>query len=69
MGRGEASRERFTSLNPYDRAIVAGSVLNLEDEDFADKMRDARCELWCHAVSEKLYALFTLDAQGEPVIR
>jgi hypothetical protein len=65
----ETIRERFTSLNPYDRAIIPGSVLKLEDENFVDKTRKARCELWCYAVSEKLYALFTLDAQGEPVIR
>jgi hypothetical protein len=44
-------------------------VLKLEDENFTDKTRKARCELWCYAVSEKLYALFTLDARGEPVIR
>ena len=65
----EAIRERFTSLSPYDRAIVPGSVLKLEDENFTDKTRKARCELWCYAVSEKLYTLFTLDARGEPVIR
>jgi hypothetical protein len=65
----EAIRERFVSLGPYDRAIVPGSVLKLEDENFTDKTRNARCELWCYAVSEKLYALFTLDARGEPVIR
>ncbi len=28
-----------------------------------------RCQLYCYAVSEKLYALFTLDTRGEPVIR
>lgn len=65
----ETIRERFTSLSPYNRAIVPGSVLKLEDENFADQTRKARCELWCYAVSEKLYALFTLDAHGEPVIR
>lgn len=65
----ETIRERFTSLSPYDRAIVPGSLLKLEDENFADETRKARCELWCYAVSEKLYALFTLDAQGKPVIR
>ncbi len=65
----EAIRERFTSLSPYDRAIVPGSVLKLEDENFTDKTRKARCELWCYAVSEKLYTLFTLDARGERVIR
>jgi hypothetical protein len=65
----ETIRELFTSLSPYDRAIVPGSVLKLEDENFTDKTRKARSDLWCYAVSEKLYALFTLDARGEPVIR
>ena len=65
----EAIRERFASLSPYNHAIVPGSVLKLEDENFTDKTRKARCELWCYAVSEKLYALFTLDSRGEPVIR
>jgi DNA-binding phage protein len=44
-------------------------VLKLEDENFTDATRSARCEVWCYAVSEKLYALFTFDARGEPVIR
>jgi hypothetical protein len=65
----EAIRERFTSLSPYDRAIVPGSVLQVEGENFTDTTRKTRCELWCYAVSEKLYALFTLGARGEPVIR
>jgi len=65
----ETIRERFTALSPYDRAIVPGSLLKLEDENFTDATRNARCELWCYAVSEKLYALFKLDARGEPVIR
>jgi hypothetical protein len=65
----ETIRERFTSLSPYDRAIVPGSVLKLEDENFTDRTRKTRCDLWCYAVSEKLYALFTLDARGGPVIR
>jgi hypothetical protein len=65
----ETIRERFTALSPYDHRIVPGSVLKLEDENFTDKTRKARCELWCYAVSEKLYTLFTLDERGEPVIR
>jgi hypothetical protein len=65
----ETIRERFASLSPYNRTIAPGSVLKLEDENFVDKRRTARCELCCYAVSEKLYALFTLDKRGEPVIR
>lgn len=65
----EATRERFASLNPYDREAIPGTILKLEGENFTDERREQRCELYCYAVSEKLYALFTLDARGEPVIR
>jgi DNA-binding phage protein len=65
----ETLRERFATLNPYDREAVPGTILKLEDENFTDERRDQRCELYCYAVSEKLYTLFTLDARGEPVIR
>jgi DNA-binding phage protein len=65
----EAIRERFASLNPYDRSVVPGSVLKLEDENFLDDKREERCSLMALAVSEKSYALFALDERGEPVIR
>ena len=65
----DAIRERFTALNPYDREAVPGTILKLEDENFADDRREERCQPYCCAVSEKLYALFTLDERGEPVIR
>ena len=65
----DAIRERFAALNPYDREAVHGTILKLEDENFTDDRREERCELYCYAVSEKLYALFTLDERGEPVIR
>lgn len=65
----EAIRERFASLNPYDRTRIPGSILKLEDENFTDDRHQERCELYCYAVSEKLYALYTLDDRGEPVIR
>lgn len=65
----DAIRDRFATLNPYDREVVPGTILKLEGENFTDDRREERCELYCYAVSEKLYALFTLDARGEPVIR
>lgn len=66
----EAIRERFASLSPYDPAAISpGDLLKLEDENFADKGRTQRCELWCYAVTEKSYALFEFDDAGEPVIR
>ncbi len=65
----DAIRERFATLNPYVREAIPGTILKLENENFTDERREERCELYCYAVSEKLYALFTLDARGEPVIQ
>lgn len=65
----EAIRERFADLNPYDRSIIRGSILKLEDENFTDAARKQRCELWCYAVGEKLYALFTMLGDGEVCVR
>lgn len=66
----EAIRERFASLSPYDSDIIPpGTLLKLEDENFAAGEPTRHCELWCYAVSEKSYALFELDDDGEPVIR
>ena len=67
----EAIRERFTALNPYDQSIenVRGSILKLEDENFVDKARTERCELFVYPIAPKVYALFILDERGEPVIR
>jgi hypothetical protein len=65
----ENIRDRFSALNPYNRAVIPGSVLKLEDENFVEGDSDRRCELWCYAVSEKSYALFTLDEANHPIIR
>lgn len=58
---------RFTTLNPYDRDAVPGSVLEVEDVNF-DPDTGARRELWCYAISAKRYALFTRSANGAPQI-
>ncbi len=49
---------RFESLNPYDRNLVPGSILNVVEEinfDSAGKQRD----LYGYGISAKRYALFT----------
>jgi len=70
--------DRFVALTPYDRSIVPGSVLKVEDENFARDpddpqgkrvMRDRREQLWCLAISAKRYVLFNLTAPGEPTLR
>jgi hypothetical protein len=56
--------DRFAALNPYDPALVPGSILELEDENLGfDKERR---ELHCFAISAKRYALYTVDARGAP---
>jgi hypothetical protein len=63
----EQIRERFETLNPYN-PTAAVSLLKLEPENFAaDGL--TRSNLWFYGVSEKVYALFTLDESGTPVIR
>lgn len=53
----EGIRQRFASLNPYDRDAIAGSVLKVEHKS------DTR-EVWCHAVSAKRYALYRYREGG-----
>jgi hypothetical protein len=55
----QAIRERFSILNPYDPAAVAGSILKLEDENL-DRQGQQR-QLWAYAISAKRYDLFTKD--------
>jgi len=55
----------FNPLNPYRKP---GSILQMEDVNFAAHTRDLK-PLYAFAISAKRYALFNLDAQGRPVIR
>lgn len=59
---------RFSKLNPYDRKIVPGSVLEIEKENFVKKT-GKRKQLYCYAISAKRYALFNLDSAGTPILR
>jgi hypothetical protein len=59
---------RFEALNPYDRAIVNGSVLEVESENY-DPSTTERKQLHCYAISAKRYALYNLDEHGQPVVR
>src|SRR5207245_3723371 len=45
----ETIRARFEALNPYDREVVPGSILELEEENFTDKARTKRRQLHCLA--------------------
>lgn len=57
--------ERFTQLNPYDRVVVPGSILKIEDDNFDPITKEQR-QLWCLAISAKRYALCLRDRNGEP---
>lgn len=59
--------ERFAALNPYDRSVVPGSILEVEEVNH-DAGSRARRQLWCYAISAKRYALFTRDADDVPEI-
>jgi hypothetical protein len=61
----EEIRERFAQLNPYDRAIVPGSILELERENSVDGTPE---ELLCHAISAKRYALYRTH-HLKPILR
>jgi len=58
---------RFASLSPYNRAIVPGSVLKIEDVNV--RPDGSRRQLWAYAVSSKRYAMFEFDEGGNPQLR
>jgi hypothetical protein len=63
----EEIRDRFTSLNPYSRDAISGSVLKIEDLNFDRETGDQR-QLYCLAISAKRYALFIKDEKNIPVL-
>ena len=63
----DAIADRFVKLSPYDRAVIPGSILKIEDDNFDPKTGRQR-QLWCLAISAKRYALFIRDRLGEPAL-
>ena len=57
--------KKFEALNPYNRQIISGSVLKVEDDNFDPKTGNQR-QIHCYAISAKRYALFTLSKHGLP---
>ena len=57
----DAIVNRFAALNPYDRTAVPGSILKVEDVNFADEQSR---QLWCYAISSKRYALHSRREWG-----
>ena len=67
----EAKRitERFSSLNPYDRKAVKGSILNLVDSTFVDfDPTKPQRQLYGYSVAAKRYALYEKTSKPEITI-
>jgi len=54
---------RFASLSPYDRRVVPGSVLKIEDINYGP---GGQRQLYAFAVSSKRYALFEFTEDSSP---
>ena len=57
----------LAALNVYDREIIRGSSFKLEEQNFGAD--DKQQQLWFYGTREKSYALYTLDADGRPVLQ
>lgn len=49
---------RFEAVNPYDRDIISGSMLKIEEPSNLNEGP----QVWCHAISAKRYHLFSYDS-------
>lgn len=58
---------KLASLNPYDRDVIPGSLLEIEDVNFDPESGKLR-QVWCLSIAAKRYALFTKDDSGIPSI-
>jgi hypothetical protein len=59
---------QFASLNPYNRRIVKGSILNLVDANYVDSdPKNAQRQLYGYSIAAKRYALY--EKIGETNIR
>ena len=58
--------DQFVSLNPYKKT---GSILQIEDVNYAIGNAKQLEPLYAFAISAKRYALFNIDELGKPVIR
>jgi hypothetical protein len=59
--------KKFEALNPYDRNVIPGSVLKIEDDNYNPSTGKQR-QLHCLAISAKRYALFLWPKNSEPVL-
>jgi hypothetical protein len=54
---------KFEALNPYDRYVIDGSVLKIEEDNYDPRTGNQR-QLHCLAISAKRYALFLMSKNG-----
>src|SRR5262249_17228572 len=59
--------EPFAALNPYDRRVVEGSILELKPVNLDATTAEPRL-VSCYAIASKRYALFTENPDGLPRI-
>ena len=57
--------DHFSSLNPYERDAVPGSILKIESDNF-DTQSGTQRPIYCLAISAKRYSLFLMDKNGTP---
>jgi hypothetical protein len=62
----EAIAERFTSLNPYDRKAVPGSILKVEDVNFDPNKKQH--QLYGYAISAKRYVLYQRTGKNLTIV-
>ncbi len=58
---------RLAPVNSYDRVMGPGSILKIEVANF-DPVTSERRQFWCVSIAAKRYALFIMDASGNPCI-
>jgi hypothetical protein len=58
---------KFEALNPYDRDVIDGSILKIEEDNF-DPRTGMQRQLYCLAISAKRYALFLIPKNGGPAL-
>jgi hypothetical protein len=60
--------DRFKSLNPYDKKIVPGSILNIVEEINFDSDGKQR-QVYGYGISAKRYAVYTFDGSEVRIIK
>jgi hypothetical protein len=60
---------KFELLNPYDKKLVPGSILKVENENYSEASPTKLEQLWAYAISAKRYVLFNRSENGSWIIR